>query len=160
MTSNTQASHHFPSHKHVTKPAMDSCGRSFLSRVTLSSREAPEAEQKPTLTFLFEMGTNETAFLYQELWGSLKAALSSLHLPWCLWWLIMDQVASLWSHRVSAAIMSKPSPFTTSTHKSSPIWVSHSWLKPVAVTKVVECYWCKWKLFICHGARKTIHILG
>ena len=33
MISNTQANHYFPSHKHVTKPTIDSVGRSFVLRV-------------------------------------------------------------------------------------------------------------------------------
>ena len=44
MTSSTQANHQFPSHKHVTNPTIDSNGRSFLARVTLSSLKVCEAE--------------------------------------------------------------------------------------------------------------------
>jgi len=35
-----------------------------------------------------------------------------------------------------------PSPFMTSTHRSSPNQVGHSWLKPVAVDEAVKCYCC------------------
>ncbi len=44
MTSNTQANHQFPSHKHVTKPTIDSGGRSFVLRVTLCTLEVSELE--------------------------------------------------------------------------------------------------------------------
>ena len=42
---NTQANHHFPSHKHVTKPTVDSGGKSFVLRVITSLLpEVSEAE--------------------------------------------------------------------------------------------------------------------